>query len=742
MFLMFVKNTKIFIYIIFVLFIPFTSFASEINKIKIQLKWTHQFQFAGYYVAKEKGFYKERNLDVTLIEGGINIDVHSVVAEQKAEFGVLGSELVLFKSKYSDLVVLAPIIQHSIRAIITNRDKGIITIKDLFDTKIELNTNELPEFQAMFNNEGIDIKKLHISNKNKSSISRFINGELSAFNGSIANQPFLLEKENININLIRPIDYGIDFYGDTLFTTRNVINKDPEIVQGIIEATIKGWNYAFNNPDETIDIIIDKYKPSKSREHLYFEYVQLKKLVRPDLVEIGHNNKERWDRIKNTYIDLGLLNPDFTLDGFFYEPNIERERIIQRVIKISIILLISLLVSIIIILFFNRQLRLQVIKRTSELENNKKMYKDLAVDLDITFNAIGDGIIVANLDGKIVKMNNVAENLTGWNLGDALNKPLTDVFYVINEKTSIQDKGFIDKFISQNLNKFTKESLLINTINKKSYNITYSITPKLNNDKNYVGIVIIFRDISELHLLNERLSYTTKMEAIGLLTGGISHDFNNMLNGIINASTLLLSSDFNLNIKGQEYLNIILESANRASCLTSQLLISTSKKHYDLNVVDINEVIEKSQVLLLSKMKRDVALKIKLNATKSLIKGDIPSLIDVVLNITTNSIESILDRGEIVIETENLEIDQEYCNSISSEMYPGTYIIIEVQDNGVGISRDHLKKIFDPFFSTKRLGKGLGLSLASGIIKSHHGTIKVYSKEDKGSNFQIMLPCI
>ena len=342
------------------------------TKITLQLKWYHQFQFAGYYAAKEKGFYEDVGLDVEIREGGSKLNVQNKVISGKADFGVLGSELLFLRSKGLRIVALAPIMQHSIRTIIARKDKNIASPHDLFGKKIMLNKNELPEFQAMFRNEGVNIETLNILNKNKTANYKFISGQIDAMNGSLANQPFIFEKSGTPFNLIRPVNYGIDFYGDTLFTTQDKVENNPKLILAFMNASFKGWKYAFANPDELIDIIINKYHSQNSKDHLAFEQKQLRNLIHPDLVEIGHNNPERWGHIKETYQKLGMISRDFSLDGFLYKDYHQPFSVwINRLLMmIGFILVFSIL-----IFLYNVQLRKNVRKITREIHESREYLK-------------------------------------------------------------------------------------------------------------------------------------------------------------------------------------------------------------------------------------------------------------------------------------------------------------------------------------------------------------------------------
>lgn len=290
--------------------------------VKLQLKWwEHQFQFAGYYAAIEKGYYTDEGLAVTLLPGGAEVDVPEAVTDGDADFGVFGAELVQKRLQGADVVLLAIIFQHSQRALFVDGRSAIVTPHDLKNKEIIINSKERAEFLAMFAAEGIAPEELLLQPKDKSSMQRLLSGEVAALNGNIANQPFQFRKMKRPVRSIRPIEYGVNFFGDALFTSEKFLKKNPEEVEAFRRASLKGWAYALANQEEIIDVIISKYHSTKSKEQLHYEAAITQSLILPNLVELGTINPRIIQNIANTYTELGLLNKKNStqLDGFIYE---------------------------------------------------------------------------------------------------------------------------------------------------------------------------------------------------------------------------------------------------------------------------------------------------------------------------------------------------------------------------------------------------------------------------------------
>ncbi len=294
----------------------------KLKTVTLQLKWHHQFQFAGYYAAKEKGFYAEEGLNVNIVPGGPGIKVADIVEAGEADFGVLSSEIILERLQGKPLVLLAVIFQHSAHSLMVDAQSNILTPSDLINKPIMLNIPESAVFMGMFAKEGISHKSLNIYPKNKTSMDKLINGEISAMGGYIGNEPFQFRQRNMPVRVIRPIEYGVNFIGDSLFTSEQFLLDDPQQVAAFRRATLRGWGYAMSHMDEIVDLILKKYAPNKTREHLKYEATITQSLILPDLVEIGYVNSGIIHKIKDIYKELEYapIDQDQTMDGFIYRP--------------------------------------------------------------------------------------------------------------------------------------------------------------------------------------------------------------------------------------------------------------------------------------------------------------------------------------------------------------------------------------------------------------------------------------
>lgn len=280
--------------------------ARALDQVSLQLKWKHQFQFAGYYAAIEKGFYRENGLEVELREGGPNVDAGATVAAGAADFGVCTSGALINAEKRANIVVLATIFQHTAAIILVPYRAGIRAVSELKGRRL-MDRPGNDDIAAMLMREGVDYTALprvvHDGNPRD-----LLNGTADAMVGYSTNEPYALEKLGTPYLTFSPRAFGLDFYGDNLCTSKQQLAGHPERVRAFRAASLKGWEYALAHKDEIVDLIRQRYRAQKTRDALMFEAVQTELLIQPRLVPIGDQTTERWQTMANIYHDVGMLS--------------------------------------------------------------------------------------------------------------------------------------------------------------------------------------------------------------------------------------------------------------------------------------------------------------------------------------------------------------------------------------------------------------------------------------------------
>lgn len=286
--------------------------------VRLQLKWRHQFQFAGFYTALEKGYYREAGFAVTIIPATPGTDPVETVLKGGADFGVASSELVLRYARGDPVVVLASIFQHSALTLFVRRDAGIDSVRDLAGHKVALAPWETEIF-AYLQRERVPVDRLQLV-EHDYTVDTLVQGRVDALAGYETDESYYLQQSGGRYRQFTPRSSGVDFYGDTLFTTRAMVARHAQWVQAFRAASLRGWEYALTHQEEISALIHAKYAPDLPVEKLRFEAERMMPLVRSDLVELGHSHVGRWQHIFDVYRELGLAPEGANIDirGLIY----------------------------------------------------------------------------------------------------------------------------------------------------------------------------------------------------------------------------------------------------------------------------------------------------------------------------------------------------------------------------------------------------------------------------------------
>jgi len=272
-----------------------------------------------------------------------------------------------------------------------------------------------------------------------------------------------------------------------------------------------------------------------------------------------------------------------------------------------------------------------------------------------------------------------------------------------------------------------------------------SISPVKNQENVIINFVAVKEDITERKQVEEALRHAQKLESIGTLAGGIAHDFNNLLNAILGQSTLAMNKISNEN-PAKDHIEKSIRAAERAADLTRHLLAYSGKGKFVTEEMDLNRLVKENIQILEVSVPKTGQLMFELGVPSPHIQGDIGQIQQVIMNLIINAGEAIAPNpGFITVQTGRLtltENDAEYWKYTNAPLKPGEYAMLRVTDTGHGIKPDVLLRIFDPFFTTKFTGRGLGLAAVLGIVRGHHGGLRIESKEGKGTTFEVVFPVL
>ncbi|MBN1699195.1 MAG: PAS domain S-box protein [Spirochaetales bacterium] len=374
--------------------------------------------------------------------------------------------------------------------------------------------------------------------------------------------------------------------------------------------------------------------------------------------------------------------------------------------------------------------------RRKEAEEALEKEKEL---FEVTLRSINEGVITTDIEGKVILINRVAEKLTGWNQKDALGKDFNTIFTIIKDRTLEYNGEFINDILRFGKNiDFLEDKILLSRDGSK-ITISGNGAPVVDKEGKIKGSVFVFRDIREKKMLEKEIFRSRNIESLGLLAGGIAHDFNNILTGVI---TNISIANTLLNEEGE--IKDLLKSAEkavfRASRLTNQLLTFSKGGAPVKENSSIVDLIQESAYFCLSGS--NIGCTFDLPDDLWTVEIDKGQMYQVLNNIIYNAKEAMREGGDITITAENKSIKNMPAAHNAYEIFlrPGKYIKVRIEDSGCGIEKKNLDRIFDPYFTTKEYGSGLGLTSAYSIVKKHGGFISVDSEPGKGSVFEFYLP--
>ena len=407
-----------------VIFLNINLYSKDLTKVTIQLSWFDQFQFAGYYMAKEQGFYKDAGLDVQILPFSLGMNIPKMVNDGDVDFAIGRENLILEKAKYPKIIALAAIFQATPLVLLTTKDSGIDSFNKFENKKLMRTKDDGSEvsIKAMLASSKIDVKSI-AQVEHSHNIYDLIEKRVDIISAYTSKAPYILQKEQIKYNIFYPKDYGFDMYSDFLITNIDKYNNDYNIVEKFKKASLKGWEYAYNNIEKSVDIIFEKYNTQNiSKDELIFEANELKKLSYLNDNKLGDMKQEKVQRIYDLYNVMGYINSEFKIDNFIgYDKKSRLEKWLylkfEEHFGLSLLWKILLIIFIIIGIFVYRQyFIIKLNKRLKNLVNIKTnrlkiMNKKLAIRIKKELDKHQEKDRILAQQQKMVAMGQMIENI-------------------------------------------------------------------------------------------------------------------------------------------------------------------------------------------------------------------------------------------------------------------------------------------------------------------------------------------
>jgi len=842
---------KIFL-IVFLLATSLFCSDEALEKVTLQLHWKYQFEFAGFIAAKEKGFYKDVGLDVTLKEYKNGINIIDDVTSNKVQYGIYNSSTLVEYLRGKPIVLVASFFKRAALVLIVK--PTIHSPKDLRDKLIMSTSIEdfTLNFKPYFDAYNVKISNLKMV-PNSFNVTDFAEGKVDAMTAFISDQPYRLDKLGVKYNILDPSSENLFVLQEELFTSRNEMKNHPKRVEAFREASIRGWQYALSHKKELISIIHNKYNKKMPLDALHYEANAIDRLILPSAYDIGSINRSFLNKQKKIFQKEYQIKDDKNLNDYIFTPT----KNIQKI-------------------YFNDK-ELAYMKKHKDIKvcvnydlfpldgvKNKKLRGEMADIFSIISKNTSMNFIAIKSNSEKELINNIKNKRCQlFSLLATSNKKFTTLrpttpfgsssFAIlssldrsfIDDSTRLKDKLLIvqkDSFkeylkylypylhikVEYNKNKMVKDILLHRAyaivtldeqadyfIDKYGYGklkingflakdrplqgsigvqkdepILYSIIEKIllhipkekiDSIKNswrisryqttidyslawkilfFMGIILlimiyyqrklknfnkelekqVFEKTKELREINESLEETVqekideliekdeiltmqaKQAVMGEMISMIAHQWRQPLNTItLQVSNIQLKEMMGDSITKEELLNILDEISNSVIYLSNT--IDDFKTYFHpgkaAKKVILKNLISKAVGFIEPRIRKDNILIEITGAVESEVVVYANELIQVILNILNNAIDAYeicqCDEKKIQI---NIEVEEER-------------VLLSILDNAGGIDKEHIKQIFDPYFSTKgKNGTGLGLYMSKMIIeKQFDGKIKVKSSD-------------
>jgi len=718
---------------------PISAHEGELDSVGLHLKWKHQFQFAGYYMAIEKGYYADEGLNVELFEGGPGKNPVRELLEGHAQYAVGNASALLDRAEGAPVVVLASIFQHTAQVIYTRPE--ISSPAELRGKRIVMMQDGRREVEAFALLKKFNINRVDFVRQSAGVAEDLFNGKSDAWPGYSSNEAFLFEQKGMPSRMFKPQEYGLDIYGDTLLTTEKEIEENPKRADALHRATIKGWRYALSHIDEVIELIKTKYdSQQKSRDFLRFEADIIADLMNVDIIPIGLSNPRRWHRIAEEFEALGYPIGPLEWERFLYQPKPTISHVMKNhVYPYRFWIGITVLLILILILYaFNRQLRHGIEKRTNELEKLSSEYREMLDQMQDTYYRV-------NLDGVLLWVSASVERHLGYKRSNLIGMRTSDLYY---EKEG-REKHL--QALADGDGKIEQYELCLRHQDGSRFWTESNSHYCYDEQGNVIGVEGNLRDINarkqaeqEREELTSQLQQAQKMESVGVLAGGIAHDFNNLLVGVMgNAELALLDAPDEGEIR--YYLKQVFKASKKGAELVHQMLAYSGQGRFAMGEQNLNLLISDVSELLGTVIGKRVELELKLQDGLANLHGDKNQLTQMLMNLMTNAAEAMQGKpGSVTLSTGSVHLNQRDFSRmyLKDELVEGEYIFVEACDTGCGMDKQTQQRIFDPFFTTKETGSGLGLAALLGIVRSHAGALSLTSEPGRGSCFKIYFPAL
>jgi len=691
-----------------------TARAAELTPITLQLKWRHQFQFAGYYMAEARGYYRQAGLDVRFVEATPGLKPIDEVLSGNAQFGVGTTDLLLYRQEKQKVVAVAAIFQHSPIALMTLEGVGrpLVSLKG---AKIMVEPHSA-ELTAFLNREGLGQGAVQLV-EHSFDPGDLIERRVQAMSVYVTDEPWTLSTQGVPYSLFTPRSAGIDFYGDTLFTTEGYLAAHPEVVSAFREASLRGWREAIADPDAAIDLILER-SDRKSRAQLRFEADAMAPLLQFDLVEPGYMSAARWRHIVEVYTEAGLLPQGLELDGFLYAAPTPTPR--------WVVAALASLIGLALVLAVGAGAIAQSNRRTRESEARFRTLFERSADPCFLLR-----------DGKLIDCNLAAAQALGFRSGAELVGLSPAELAPPTQADGRPSKELAAEYMAlalrDGVHRFEWDLRHLD-----GHPVPMRITLAKMRLDDSDALFATAQDISQtrelersLRLASAEAGAASRLKSQFL--ANMSHEVRTPLAAIMGVAEL--GKDTKTVEEAKEFFAMVGEAGQTLLSLANDLLdvsrLEAGRMRIEDGLVDVHALVTQSVSLVSAQAKaKGLTLETQFIPDEPVtVRGDRVRLGQVLTNLLSNAVK-FTEVGGVTVHTMALD----------------GVLRLSVVDTGVGLSEAQQARLFQPFSQVdesaarRHGGAGLGLALSRQIARLMGGELTMESAPGRGSTFTCTVP--
>ncbi|MDX1737085.1 MAG: response regulator, partial [Alphaproteobacteria bacterium] len=568
------------------------------------------------------------------------------------------------------------------------------------------------------------------------------NDVIDGYTGYLLTGLWRAKQENVDVRVLHPADYGVAFYGDSLFALDQLIENEAESLQKFLRATQLGWRYALKYPDEISErIVSDLPRVYEVPDLLGFNKFQaeiIADLIEQDRVVIGHTNMFRWQKMHLAMKKSGVIAGEFDSSMI-----VDQGRLDDLAHKDDHLIYFYMALAVIMgggfifigVKFYPRKTSDHIIDTQKEaLIVNASKDHSLAVFDDVNellMDKLSFGVICTQLDGQIVICNNAASTILNLPNKDILNRKISDFIPLLSHEYLLEladdDDSTLEAFSSGETHATGSGS----SIKEIAFNIRKAT---LNQRELFV---FSLRDLSERKDLEQRYLRAQRMDAVGRLAGGIAHDFNNLLAIMLGNVELIEMSPEAVASAGNN-IEALKRSIQKGTSLTGRLLAFSREKRSDMRPVEMLSLCSDLQDFLRRSLPENIQIDFDYTVPPTYCLLDPSQFEHAIVNLVINSRDAIQGSGKIRLRLREPGVGDNVFIDFDQSL------VVEVEDTGAGIPKEVIHQVTEPFFTTKDIGKGngLGLSMVFEFVEQSGGKMFIESPAGEGATIKLVFPTV